>query len=127
EKVGFIACTATTGEWRVFSDLQADFPALGEAPRIKPQAYMWPNFLKSENLLNIANQIAVIAILAIGMTMVIITGGIDLSVGSLLALAAVLVALLIRDVAGALDATPLGMILASLAAIAACGLVGMTS
>ena len=35
------------------------------------------------------------------MTMVIITGGIDLSVGSLIALSAVLATLLIRDVAGA--------------------------
>ena len=42
-------------------------------------------FLKVSNLLNIANQIAVIAILAIGMTLVIITAGIDLSVGSLIA------------------------------------------
>ena len=33
---------------------------------ITPGSYKWPNFLKSENLLNIANQIAVIAIVAIG-------------------------------------------------------------
>ena len=43
-------------------------------------------FLSADNLRNIASQIAVIAILAIGMTMVIITAGIDLSVGSLIAL-----------------------------------------
>ena len=67
---------------------------------VKPRSYRWPNFLKSDNLLNIANQIAVIAIVAIGMTMVIITGGIDLSVGSLIALSAVLAALFIRDYGG---------------------------
>ena len=69
-------------------------------PVVTPQSYVWPNFLKADNLLNIANQIAVIAILAIGMTLVIITGGIDLSVGSLIALSAVVTARLIRDVAG---------------------------
>ena len=73
-------------------------------------SYRWPNFLKADNLLNIANQIAVIAIIAIGMTMVIITGGIDLSVGSLIALSAVLATLLIRDAAGGESAAPAGMV-----------------
>jgi ribose transport system permease protein len=45
------------------------------------------NFLKPENLLNILRQWSFIGMLAIGMTVVIIGGGIDLSVGSLLALA----------------------------------------
>ena len=49
-----------------------------------------------------------IAIIAIGMTMVIITGGIDLSVGSLIALSAVLAAMFIRDAAGGVDASPAG-------------------
>ncbi len=89
-----------------------------------PHSYRWPSFLKVDNLLNIANQIAVIAIVAIGMTMVIITGGIDLSVGSLIALSAVLAAKFIRDGAGGTDASPLGMTVACLAAILTCGLVG---
>jgi ribose transport system permease protein len=83
--------------------------------------------LKSENLLNIANQIAVIAIVAIGMTIVIITGGIDLSVGSLIALSAVLAARFIRDYAGALHATTLGMTAACVVAVLLCGLVGFFS
>jgi ribose transport system permease protein len=122
-----IACTQAAADWLVFSDLPADFPGLGNPVVLKPQTYRWPNFLKSENLLNIANQIAVIAIVAIGMTIVIITGGIDLSVGSLIALAAVLAALLIRDFAGGLVASAAGMTLACLAAVAACGLVGAFS
>ncbi len=81
----------------------------------------------TDNLLNIASQIAVIAILAIGMTMVIITGGIDLSVGSLIALAAVLTARFIRDYAGATDAGTLGMLAACVCAIGLCGLVGAFS
>ncbi|HEY3411912.1 MAG TPA: hypothetical protein VGM51_02530 [Armatimonadota bacterium] len=52
------------------------------------------------NLRNVADQVSVIAIIAVGMTMVIITGGIDLSVGSLLALSAVLTAWLIQRWSG---------------------------
>ena len=124
DKLDAIACTQAVSEWLVFSNLQADFPGLGEPLVLKPQTYRWPNFLKSENLLNIANQIAVIAIVAIGMTIVIITGGIDLSVGSLIALAAVLAALLIRDFAGGANASAAGMTVACLTAIVLCGLVG---
>ena len=125
--IDVIAGTQVTGSWLVFDNLQADFPALG-TPKIRmPRSYRWPSFLKSENLLNIANQIAVIAIVAIGMTMVIITGGIDLSVGSVIALSAVLAAKFIRDVAGGADASALGMIGACLAAITICGLIGAFS
>ncbi|MBY0502369.1 MAG: ABC transporter permease [Bryobacteraceae bacterium] len=46
-----------------------------------------PNFFTSTNLSSVVRQTAVINIMALGMTMVIITGGIDLSVGSILALA----------------------------------------
>lgn len=45
-----------------------------------------PNFLVSENLLDLVQQISVNAILAFGMTLVILIGGIDLSVGALVAL-----------------------------------------
>lgn len=127
EKLDAIACTQASGAWLVFSDLKTDFPGLGEPRVITPRSYRWPNFLKSENLLNIANQIAVIAIIAIGMTMVIITGGIDLSVGSLLALSAVLAARFIRDFAGGMGASVGGMMLACLAAIAICGIIGAFS
>ena len=71
--------------------------------------------------------IVVIAIVAIGMTMVIITGGIDLSVGSLLALTAVLAARFIRDYAGGEEASAVGMTLACVTAILACGLIGAFS
>ena len=44
-----------------------------------------PNFLSARNILNVLRQVSVNFVLAIGMTFVIISGGIDLSVGSLLA------------------------------------------
>ena len=54
-------------------------------------------FLSTSNLLNIGVQSAVVAIIAIGMTMVIITAGIDLSVGSVAGLSGVLGALMVVD------------------------------
>ncbi len=52
----------------------------------------FPVFWQSRNLFNVLRQISEIGILAVGMTLVIITGGIDLSVGSLLALSSTLFA-----------------------------------
>ncbi|TSA02534.1 MAG: ABC transporter permease [Planctomycetaceae bacterium] len=127
ESLDAIACTRAAAAWLIFVDLKADFPMLGDPQLVQPKTEKWPNFLKSENLVNIANQIAVIAIIAIGMTMVIITGGIDLSVGSLIALSAVLTARLIRDYAGAEQASVFGMTLAGIAAVLICGLIGAFS
>ena len=45
-----------------------------------------PNFLSVSNITNVFSQVSVNAIIAIGMTFVILTGGIDLSVGSTLAI-----------------------------------------
>jgi ribose transport system permease protein len=54
-------------------------------------------FLKPENLANILRQLSEIGIIAVGMTLVILTGGIDLSVGSVLALSAVITAFGLMD------------------------------
>jgi ribose transport system permease protein len=62
-------------------------------------ALLSPSFFTVNNFVNVALQIAIYGILAVGMTMVIITGGIDLSVGSIVALAGVLAA-------GLLERTP---------------------
>lgn len=53
---------------------------------------MTPYFLTVSNLLNVAQQISINAIIAVGMTFVIITAGIDLSVGSLVAFSGVVLA-----------------------------------
>jgi len=45
------------------------------------------NFFSASNILNVLRQVSINAILAVGMTMVILTGGIDLSVGAVMALA----------------------------------------
>ncbi len=56
-----------------------------------------PRFLTPRNLTNVALQSSVTAIVAMGMTFVLISGGIDLSVGSVAGLAAVLLAGLTHD------------------------------
>jgi ribose transport system permease protein len=127
DKPDVIAASRSAGRWALLEQVGPKFPGLGPVPVVTPRGHRWPNFLKADNLSNIANQIAVIAIIAIGMTMVIIAGGIDLSVGSLIALSAVVATLLIRDLAGAEHASAPGMVLCCLAAIAACGLVGLFS
>ncbi len=53
---------------------------------------MTPNFLTVSNLLNIAQQTSINAVIAVGMTFVIITAGIDLSVGSIVAFSGVVLA-----------------------------------
>jgi len=58
-------------------------------------SFLNPHFFTTGNILNILRQTAVNAIMAVGMTLVILTAGIDLSVGSVLALCAAIRASLI--------------------------------
>lgn len=57
--------------------------------------YLNPNFIKLGNLLNVARQIALYGIVSLGMTFVILTRGIDLSVGSIVGCVAVTAAILL--------------------------------
>ncbi len=50
-----------------------------------------PNFLLADNLFNVARQYSELAVVSVGLTIVIITGGIDISVGSIVGLTSVLV------------------------------------
>jgi ribose transport system permease protein len=82
-------------------------------------AVLEPRFLSPGNLASVVRQTTPITVMAIGMTMVMVSGGIDLSVGSLLALA---------GVCGALTMTTrpdsLGVVLAGLVVCVAVGLLG---
>jgi len=60
---------------------------------ITTRASQFPTFISPVNLLNIMQQIAVPGIVAVGMTIVMISGGIDLSVGMLASLVAIVTAL----------------------------------
>ena len=56
-----------------------------------------PRFLSGANLTNLANSIGLFGIFSLGLGLVIITGGIDLSVGSVFALAGVLLAMMLTE------------------------------
>lgn len=56
-------------------------------------AFLSPSFLTLNNFINVTLQIAIYGILAVGMTVVMISGGIDLSIGSIVALAGVIAAI----------------------------------
>lgn len=56
-----------------------------------------PYFLTSNNLFNLMDQSVVIGIVAIGMTFVILTGGIDLSVGSIAGVTGIILGLAMRE------------------------------
>lgn len=56
-----------------------------------------PSFLKAQNFENIALQVCILSIVAIGSTVVIITGGIDLSPGSMIAFLTMYMAVLVKN------------------------------
>jgi ribose/xylose/arabinose/galactoside ABC-type transport system permease subunit len=77
-----------------------------------------PHFLTVSNLLNVAEQTAINAIIAVGMTFVILSGGIDLSVGSIVALSGVVLGSALHAGLPVPVAVGLGLLTG-----AACGLV----
>ncbi|HEY8149788.1 MAG TPA: ABC transporter permease [Vicinamibacteria bacterium] len=76
-----------------------------------------PQFFRPVNLELIARQTAIVCTAALGMTMIIVAAGIDLSVGSIIALSTVVIALLLKR-----DVSPLLSALGGVAAAATCGL-----
>ena len=103
--------------------LAGESPHLAKTAAYQPIKHKWPNFLKRDNLLNVLKQISIVAIIAIGMTMVIITAGIDLSVGSLIAFSGVITALTIQQLGGG-DPSLTQFLLGSAAGILACAAIG---
>lgn len=102
--------------------------------KIKSQPFLWillvavllavvlsfasPFFMTIGNMTNLSKQVSIVAILAAGQAVVIISGGIDLSVGSVLALSAVVIGALIQ-----VDVDPMLATLAGLATGTLAGLV----
>jgi ribose/xylose/arabinose/galactoside ABC-type transport system permease subunit len=79
-------------------------------------ALVGPQFFRAANLELMARQTVIVCVAALGMTMVIVAGGIDLSVGSIVALSTVVTALLLRAGSG-----PAVAALGGVAAGAVCG------
>jgi len=70
-----------------------------------------PYFLQTRNILNILRQVSYTGIIGLGMTFVIISGGIDLSVGSMTALVGGLVIMVINNLGGELMAIILAIVI----------------
>jgi ribose transport system permease protein len=131
-RIDAIATNHAGSQWRFLqpaglADIARESPGLRETRVFRPASYKWPGFLTRANLVNVINQNADIAILAIGMTMVIITAGIDLSVGSLVAFCGVITAIAIQSLAGGADASVIGLLACSLLSVLAGAALGTFS
>jgi ribose transport system permease protein len=129
-RIDMVATHNFSSKWNVLSDemrktMGASYPSLKNVKVVRPPSYRWPTFLTRQNLISILNQNAPVAIMAIGMTLVIITAGIDLSVGSLMALSAVVSAVCIQKYLGAAQASGFSVMLAFLIAMLVCALCGV--
>jgi ribose transport system permease protein len=104
-------------------DLRAVAPFVALVLLLILGAFASPNFLSIDNLLNVLTRSAFIAIIAVGATFVISAGGLDLSVGSMVAFVASLMIMFMNS--GVISSLPLMLVAAMLLAIvigAACGL-----
>jgi ribose transport system permease protein len=107
--------------WRRFQSL------LALALMVVALALLSDNFLTADNGWNILRQISVNLCLSIGMTLVILSGGIDLSVGAILGFAGAIAAGLLKQgvtltaLGVRLEFTPAGAMVAGILAGAACG------
>jgi len=131
-RVDFVVTQYAASEWQVLTaagraELAREFPSLAPMEVIKPASYVWPTFLMPSHLLTVANQTALVAIVAIGMTMVIIAGGIDLSVGSLIALSGVITAVSIRKLGGEGEVSLLAFVPGGVLAIVVSAALGSLS
>ncbi|MDF5713693.1 MAG: ribose ABC transporter permease [Rhizonema sp. NSF051] len=86
-------------------------------------SFLTPNFLTAGNIVNILRQASINIVLATGMTFVILTGGIDLSVGSILAVSAVVAVLVSLIPALSLLAVPAGLLTGLLLGLVNGGLI----
>ncbi|XVQ06872.1 ABC transporter permease [Spirillospora sp. CA-255316] len=82
-----------------------------------------PNFLSADNLTNVLQQVSITAIAAVGATAVILVAGIDLSVGSVVALTGSISALYLQHATLGMFGSTVVAVLVTLLAATACGLL----
>lgn len=87
-------------------------------------SFLSPYFLKPQNLVNIMRQISYTGIIALGMTFVIITAGIDLSVGSLVAFTGAVVVLSMNALLRVIDSEALVIVIGILIGVVVGGAAG---
>lgn len=109
---------AGAGGARITDLLLAHVPAVSLLVLCVVFTFSSPAFFTARNLLNVVDQLTVLGIMALGMTAVIVIGGIDLSVGSVLALSMMVMGWLSN-----VEGVPMPLaIVAALGTGAACGL-----
>lgn len=121
-----IVASGDSAKWGVTSKLAATYPRFADSEIMVPSGKMRSVFLSPSNLEAVISRVVAIAVVSVGMTLVILTGGIDLSVGSLIALAAVVGALIISKMGGE-SASGFVVFLGFAGAVLTCGFVGMLS
>ena len=119
-----IVTSGKAATWTILQAIDETHPRLGGYELIVAESKLFPNFLKKGNLLAIVDRIVVIAVIAIGMTMVIITGGIELSVGSMVAFSAVIGTVFMKKMGG-FEAGPMVVLVGFTVAVFSCALVGL--
>ena len=70
-----------------------------------------PNFLKASNIVNVIRLVSINGIIAMGMTFVVLTGGVDLSVGAIVGVVAVSVAMMFQRNVPVILAVPAGLLI----------------
>jgi ribose transport system permease protein len=108
---------------------QTAYVAIAFAALIVVISILAPVFMTPRNLLNISKNFSFIALMSLGETLVIISGGIDLSVGSICALSAVVTLMLMRFLSATAAAEVPGatIALATLLGLALAALIGLVN
>lgn len=84
--------------WKKFLKKTKEYPAIvGFVGLVIFFSLLSDRFMTLSNFTNVLRQVSIQAIIAFGMTLVIISGGIDLSVGSVFALSAILMASVVKN------------------------------
>lgn len=131
-QLGAIATSGTRLD-ELLADVSKNYPTFKDHKVLRPDTSLHSTFFKSDTFLSIFKRVVVIAIVAVGMTLVIITAGIDLSVGSLIGLSAMIGAGVVQSAAqkavaagGVLNDVGLGSVwFGFLVAILACAGMGL--
>jgi ribose transport system permease protein len=85
-------------------------PLIGLILLVVMASVLSPYFMTFKNIINVLRQVSIVAIISVGMTYVIITGGIDLSVGSVAALSGMVTGMFLKNVgAGLFVSISMGM------------------
>jgi galactofuranose transport system permease protein len=109
------AARRAPGGWRRLAPAPAYAAVVALIVLVLANALFTPNFATSSNLWNVLLQVSTVVLAGIGMTLVIATGGIDLSVGSVMAIAGAVAAVMLNR----------GVVVATVAGLAVATLVGV--